>query len=201
MKKSILCLILSFLFSISLCAATIGDNTSEWDLDYNIVEPTEYYEIYFKEEVLFNLTANITASQNTVNVSLYIRTRQYDSYKEYPNKYPPYTLNVSGLVLINGSYVSTTLKFQDETRVWFYWVFIDNQSRVIENTSIRVFDVIVDYDHNCATLIVGDFVFDIEFIGGFYLQNLHRILEWKGIPFEESYSIDHYNIKSYPCVR
>ncbi len=193
-RKGILCLILSVLFVISASAI-------EWDLDYHIVEPTEYYNIYVKEDVLFNLTANITAPQNTVNVSLYIRTRQYESYKDDPNNYPPYMLNVSGLVLINGSYISTTLKFQDETRVWFYWVFIDNQSRVIRNTSIRIFDVIVDYDHNCATLIVEDFVFDIEFIGGIYLQNIHRILDWKGIPFEESYPIDQYDIKIYPCVR
>ena len=194
MKKTILFLILIILSTISVSA-------SEWDLDYHIVEPTEYYEIYVKEDVLFNLTANITSPQNTVNVSLYTRTRQYDSYKNNPNKYPPYTLNVSGLVLINGSYVNTTVRFKDLDRVWWYWVFTDNQSRVIENTSIRIFDVDVNYYNGCAALIAGGYVFDISFKFGLYLQNIHRILEWKGIPFEESYTIENYEIMLYPCTR
>ncbi len=206
MKKAIPVLILVILFSVSLCAATIDEfietpfnvsirtgtitktNTSEWDLEFYIVEPNEY-SIYTSNSVLFNITANFTAS--TVNVSLYTKT----------NKSEPYTRNVSGWVLVNGSYVNGTVIFADEERVWWYLSFEDNQSRVIKNTSIRIFDVDVNYNNNCAALITEGHVFDIQFRFGLYLQNIHTMLKWKGIDFVESDPIEHYEIDIYPCNR
>lgn len=107
------------------------------DLDFYIVEPMEY-AIYESNSVLFNITANFTTS--TINVNLYTRTN---------NNTFPYVLTVNDLVLVNGSYISTTITFEDHDRVWWYWEFVDNQNKLIGNTPRGIFDIDADYYCNC----------------------------------------------------
>ena len=158
MKKLILCLILFVLFAISVSA-------NEWDLEYDMVEPVQYV-IYDHQDVQFTLTANIFSSpekQGAVNVNLYTKV----------NNTQPYRLTVSELELVNGGHVHTTVTFQNRNRVWWYWEFVDVHNNSIENTTIRLFDVELDY---FFPRITEDWIQDktksIELLKGYYYLGL-----------------------------
>ncbi len=130
---------------------------SEWDIDYYRVSPIGITDVdYFPStstSVLFNITANLTRSagnQTTVNVSLWIRI---------DNSSGIYTQNSSNFVLINESFVNQTLIFADGERIWYYWAFEDNQSRSIENTTVRIVDILPDLE----IMSIGDETKPINF--------------------------------------
>ncbi len=130
---------------------------SEWIIDYYRVSPIGVTDVdYFPSTsttVVFNLTANLTRSagnQTTINTSLWIRI---------DNSSGIYTLNSSDFVLINTSYVNQTLIFAIGERIWYYWSFKDNQSRSIENTTVRIVDIVEDLE----ILSIGDATKPINF--------------------------------------
>ncbi len=107
---------------------------SNWTLTIHRIEPDQY-TTYTSLAVPFNVTLNITNSPNnqtTVNVSLWTRINNASGL---------FTLNSSREVLNNNTVFNKTLTFTDGDRVWWYFSFEDNQSRIIENTSIRLLDI------------------------------------------------------------
>ena len=113
-------------------------NGRTYNISYNTDKPAAYATLT-KAAVNFSIYINDTlADENhtTYNASLYTRM----------NNTAPYTLNVSGIVVINGSFNNATITFSDGDRVWWYWNLTDNHSRVIESTDVRVFDIDVAYN-------------------------------------------------------
>ncbi len=147
------------LFDIRMFWSITG---STWIIDFLRVSPVGVTDSdYFPSEstsILFNITANLTRSagnQTTVNVSLWTRLCP----NRICNNTGIYTLNVSNQVLINASHVNATVTFSDGDRIEWYWAFVDNQSRTIENTTRRVIDI----DTALEILSIGDETRPINF--------------------------------------
>lgn len=108
----------------------------DYTFSYTLIRPDEY-TTSTSTSVDFNLTGNWTGSltTTTINCSLYTRW----------NNTMGYAINSTGYVLINKSYVNTTRLFGDKGRYWWFWNCEDNNSREIQNTTARIFDVDTTY--------------------------------------------------------
>ncbi len=119
-----------------------------YNLSYYLEQPAEYVT-FDKTTINFSIYINDTAideNHTTFNVSIYTRM----------NNTAAYTINVSDLVLTNGSFINATINFNDGDRVWWYWNIEDNYSRTIANTSVRIFDV--DLVYYTFSLGVGKYI-------------------------------------------
>jgi len=112
---------------------------STWDLDF-WVDPADY-TTSTSTDVLHNLSVNLSraeANYTTVNCSLHTRAN---------NNSAPYAenANATDMVVVNNTYPNATVTYLDGDRIWWYWACEDNQSRNIENSTVRILDIDVDY--------------------------------------------------------
>lgn len=115
-----------------------------YDYGYSLKEPDEY-ATSTSTSILFNMTGNWTGGNGTtINCSLYTRYNNTMSY----------TLNSTAQTLINRSWngssgadssVNYTITFPDKSRTWWFWRCEDNNSREIQNTTARIFDIDTTY--------------------------------------------------------
>jgi len=108
----------------------------DYTFTYTLVEPDEY-ATSTSTSMNFNITASWTGSDlsTTLNCSLYTRFNNTMGYR----------VNSSAYTLINNSHVNTTRLFGDKGRYWWFWSCEDNNSREIQNTTTRIFDVDTTY--------------------------------------------------------
>ncbi len=99
------------------------------------------YTVYTTTSVLFNLTYNNTdlvLNYTTLNITLYTRFNSTATYLANPN--------ITERTLVNGTYNATSIIFDDGARVWWFVSFKNNASVLVENTSVRIFDIDLDYN-------------------------------------------------------
>jgi len=103
----------------------------------NLSNPSEY-DVETTSSITFNWTTNDMLSDvnhSTYNCSIYSKVASGNSY----------SLNVSDVATINNTATTTTFTVSDGERIWWYLSCEDEYARVIGNSSMRIFDVDIDY--------------------------------------------------------
>ena len=156
-------------------AAALYEESMWWDIKgrtYNIsfggLTPAAYVT-FDQATVNFTLWINDSlADENHTTFNCSIHTRQ--------NRTANYKVNITSMTVTNGSYTNASVSFNDGDRIWWYWSCEDNFTRVIRNSSVRIFDVdLIYYKLSLGTSQVINFSLDsgrIETAGGVIAKNM-----------------------------